>query len=180
MVPFLISYHIILYFYITVCFTIWKRVVSYILVVHIFCLHYIYLPRINSLARFRTAWNNHPPSSQAQLSPNPNPNQLWIGGSHIDLTELVSCVELNILYHFLFFLTFFAVFYQYSITGHWLGWSTPSHGCQWNTVYVDPSQQPLTGSDYQELCNHQSFGPKFRTWHWTLHWNTTVCIKQIT
>ena len=59
--------------------------------VHIFCLHYIYLPRVNnSLAQFRTAWNNHPLSSQAQLSP----NQLWIGGSHPDLTEPVSCVEL--------------------------------------------------------------------------------------
>ena len=59
--------------------------------VRIFCLHYIYLPRVNnSLAQFRTAWNNHPLSSQAQLSP----NQLWIGGSHPDLTEPVSCVEL--------------------------------------------------------------------------------------
>ena len=49
--------------------------------VHIFCLHYVYLPRVNnSLSQFRNAWNNHPLSSMTQLSP----NQLWISGSHPD------------------------------------------------------------------------------------------------
>ena len=51
--------------------------------VHMFCLNYIFLPRINtSLKMFAAAWNNHPLSSEGNLSP----NQLWIAGlarSHI-------------------------------------------------------------------------------------------------
>ncbi len=44
---------------------------------HIFCLHYIFIPRINrSLAAFKEAWNCHPMSSEGGLSP----NQLWISG----------------------------------------------------------------------------------------------------
>ena len=44
---------------------------------HIFCLHYIYIPRINeSLQQFLHAWNNHPMSSEANLTP----TQLWITG----------------------------------------------------------------------------------------------------
>ena len=45
--------------------------------VHIFCLHYVYLPRINeSLRVFAEGWNNHPLSSQSNLSP----LQLWVSG----------------------------------------------------------------------------------------------------
>lgn len=45
--------------------------------VHIFCLHYVYLPRINeSLQVFAEGWNNHPLSSQSNLSP----LQLWVSG----------------------------------------------------------------------------------------------------
>ena len=47
--------------------------------IHLFCLHFVYLPRINdSLNHFVTAWNHHPLSSASQMSP----NQLWISGSH--------------------------------------------------------------------------------------------------
>lgn len=47
--------------------------------VHLFCLHYVYLPRINhSLSTFRDSWNNHPLSSVSNLSP----NQLWMSGPH--------------------------------------------------------------------------------------------------
>ena len=61
---------------------------------HIFCLHYVYLPRINnSLSHFRTAWNNHPLSSMSQLSP----NQLWISGLHPDSTEVDSSSHVSIL-----------------------------------------------------------------------------------
>ena len=52
--------------------------------VHLFCLHYVYLPRINhSLHSFRDAWNNHPLSSSSQMSP----NQLWMSGPHPDDTN---------------------------------------------------------------------------------------------
>ena len=45
--------------------------------VHIFCLHYIYLPKINhSLRMFQQAWNNHPMQSESGLSP----EQLWLQG----------------------------------------------------------------------------------------------------
>lgn len=45
--------------------------------IHLFCLHYIYLTRINNALReFSNAWNNHPLSSERNLSP----LQLWISG----------------------------------------------------------------------------------------------------
>ena len=45
--------------------------------IHLFCLHYIYIPRINaSLNHFLNAWNNHPLSSMNNLTP----SQLWIAG----------------------------------------------------------------------------------------------------
>ena len=57
---------------------------------HIFCLHFVYLPRINSsLNQFKTAWNDHPLSSVGQLSP----NQLWMSGSHPNDT----CTDVSIL-----------------------------------------------------------------------------------
>lgn len=44
----------------------------------IFCLHYIFLPRINcSLDHFRQAWNSHPLSTEG----NRTPLQLYTGGS---------------------------------------------------------------------------------------------------
>ena len=49
--------------------------------IHLFCLHYMYLPQINSsLNLFREAWNNHPLSSSSHLSPSP----LWMSGVHPD------------------------------------------------------------------------------------------------
>lgn len=45
--------------------------------VHMFCLHYVFLWRINSaLQMFTNAWNNHPLSSENNLSP----MQLWVIG----------------------------------------------------------------------------------------------------
>ena len=42
-----------------------------------FCLHYVYLPRINlALQNFKEGWNHHPLSSEGNLSP----VQLWING----------------------------------------------------------------------------------------------------
>ena len=45
--------------------------------IHLFCLHYIFLPRINhAIKQFMDAWNLHPLSSCNNLSP----IQLWIAG----------------------------------------------------------------------------------------------------
>ena len=45
--------------------------------VHLFCLHYVYLPQINaSISAFMEAWNQHPMQSEQGLSP----WQLWILG----------------------------------------------------------------------------------------------------
>ena len=45
--------------------------------VHMFYLHYIFLPRINaSIEAFRDAWNHHPMQSEGGHSP----QQLWISG----------------------------------------------------------------------------------------------------
>ena len=44
---------------------------------HMFCLHFVYLPRINfALQNFKEGWNHHPLSSEGSLSP----VQLWING----------------------------------------------------------------------------------------------------
>ena len=47
--------------------------------VHLFCLHYVFLPRINhSLQQFLETWNHHPLGTQRNLSP----FQLWMTGEH--------------------------------------------------------------------------------------------------
>ena len=52
--------------------------------VHIFCLRYVYIPRINdALNKFLNAWNHHPLSSMRNLSP----IQLWIAGLSRDCNE---------------------------------------------------------------------------------------------
>ena len=46
---------------------------------HIFCLHYVFIPRINyHLHQFSLGWNFHPISSER----NSSPEQLWIEGLH--------------------------------------------------------------------------------------------------
>lgn len=63
---------------------------------HIFCLHYIYIKRINhALQMFMDAWNNHPLSTEHNLTP----VQLWISGlvntpdqlERDDITEVQYC-----------------------------------------------------------------------------------------
>jgi len=45
--------------------------------VHMYCLHFVFLPRINShLQRFINGWNAHPLSSNHNMTP----EQLWISG----------------------------------------------------------------------------------------------------
>ena len=53
---------------------------------HIFCLQYIFLPRINnSLQEFISMWNNHPLGTERNMSP----TQLWMTGEHpCDCDEL--------------------------------------------------------------------------------------------
>ena len=47
--------------------------------VQLFCLQYIFLPRINrSLRQFVNTWNHHPLSTESNLSP----VQLWMTGDH--------------------------------------------------------------------------------------------------
>ena len=57
---------------------------------HLFCLHYVFLPRLNqSLSEFIHMWNNHPLGTERNMSP----IQLWMTGEHpsdIELTEQVS------------------------------------------------------------------------------------------
>ena len=47
--------------------------------IHIFCLHYIFLPRINNtLHEFIRMWNHHPLRTEHNMSP----AQLWMTGEH--------------------------------------------------------------------------------------------------
>ena len=44
---------------------------------HLFCLHYVFIPKMNaSLQSFQQAWNSHPMQSERGLSP----EQLWLEG----------------------------------------------------------------------------------------------------
>lgn len=45
--------------------------------IHLFCLHYVFIPQINeALSAFTEGWNHHPLSSQK----NQSPIQLWMSG----------------------------------------------------------------------------------------------------
>ena len=63
--------------------------------VHLFCLHYAFLPRINaSIEAFREAWNQHPMQSENGRSP----QQQWISGmaqyyGHTVSTGMCLCVK---------------------------------------------------------------------------------------
>jgi len=71
---------------------------------HLFCLHYIFLPRINScLQQFIVMWNSHPLGTEHNMSP----IQLWITGEHPhdqdDLAsqvrrKIIVCRKTNIIY----------------------------------------------------------------------------------
>lgn len=54
---------------------------------HVFSLHYVYLPRINAaLKGFVSGWNHNPLSSEGGLSP----MQLWISGL---MSEPLTCED---------------------------------------------------------------------------------------
>ena len=61
---------------------------------HIFCLHYIFLGRINhSLHLFMDAWNNHPLSTEHNLTP----TQLWISGPSDPCMDSITQVAIIII-----------------------------------------------------------------------------------
>lgn len=62
--------------------------------VHMFCLHYVFLPRINrAIGQFLEAWNNHLLSTMRNLSP----IQLWISGlSRASVKEEIT--EVGVIY----------------------------------------------------------------------------------
>lgn len=72
--------------------------------IHIFCLHYVFIARVNaSLRHFIEAWNNHPLSSEHYLTP----IQLWISGlSRVMLPDLESLTEVILLVLSVLFLDF--------------------------------------------------------------------------
>ena len=72
--------------------------------IHIFCLHYVFIPRVNaSLRQFIEAWNNHPLSSELYLTP----IQLWISGlSRVMLPDLESLTEVILLVLSVLFMDF--------------------------------------------------------------------------
>ncbi len=60
--------------------------------IHLFCLHYVFIPRINrALLAFKEAWNCHPLSSAGYLSP----IQLWISGLVTEPSDEDSIAEVN-------------------------------------------------------------------------------------
>ena len=94
--------------------------------VHIFCLHYIFQWRIdNALQKFMDAWNNHPLSTERNLSP----NQLWVSGlaagsctlERNDILEVQSCM-----------LICGYIYTHYYITVTYLQVNSQSYGIDWD------------------------------------------------
>ena len=62
--------------------------------VHLWCLHYIYLPIINrNLTNWRNAWSHHPLRTEKNLSP----MQMWIQGIHLTNGSTLDVVEVYII-----------------------------------------------------------------------------------
>ena len=61
--------------------------------IHMFCLHYIFLPIINhAIGQFLEAWNHHSLSTMSNLSP----IQLWISGlSRASVNDEITKVRVN-------------------------------------------------------------------------------------
>lgn len=61
---------------------------------HMFCLHYVYIPRINRhLQQFVDCWDNHPIRTER----NRTPNQLWILGSvNINRSNDVAATDIQL------------------------------------------------------------------------------------
>ena len=75
---------------------------------HLYCLHYVYLSRINcSLTKFANAWNHHPLSSEGNLTP----VQLWTAG--LMRNELYQLEEVKRI-------KFYHLYDIYN--NYWLGW----------------------------------------------------------
>ena len=74
-----------------------RRVLNIENEIHIFCLHYIYIPRINrAVSQFLDGWNHHPLSSMGNMSP----VQLWIAGlSRICTSDHIAEVRLVARYY---------------------------------------------------------------------------------
>ena len=63
---------------------------------HLFCLHYVFIPRINSsLGEFMSGWNNHPLRTESNYSP----KQLWMTGRHPEENTVVSNINYAIQLH---------------------------------------------------------------------------------
>ena len=60
--------------------------------IHLYCLHYVFLTRINhALNTFTDGWNNHPLSSEHNMTP----VQLWVRGLSSSDSSLEECTEVK-------------------------------------------------------------------------------------
>ena len=133
--------------------------------IHLFSLHYVYLPRINaSLRAFTEAWNRHPMQSEQGLSP----QQLWIRGTaeyHEDLNELVN--NNNIKVHLIYYRIINACsaynIYTWlcdTLTQDTFGidWDAPlPAGDEAESVSVPDIVNPLTDEEFTELQHYFPF-----------------------
>ena len=120
--------------------------------VHMFSLHYVYLPRINvSLEYFIQAWNNHPLSSERYMTP----IQLWISGlSRVAqpdselLTEV--CIPAYNNYSTCILQAFFITQEDAYVYG--IDWNGPTTEYDDdNTVTLPETACPLEPRDFEEL-----------------------------
>lgn len=121
--------------------------------IHTFCLHYVFLPRINpALNQFKVAWNQHPLSSCSNLSP----IQLWITGlsrrpsNHDTLTDVsigtIPTYMCMYRYILLYLIQDDAILYG-------IDWDGPiPDSNEADQVSVPEVRNPLAHSDYEELC----------------------------
>lgn len=121
--------------------------------IHMFALHYIYLPRINSALRgFMSGWNNHPLSSEGGLSP----LQLWISGlarQPYPVEDVITEV-LIIIYTLLpvsLDQCIWCLNYTEDCRLHGVDWNGPMPTTDESTVTIPHTQCPLTDLALDEL-----------------------------
>lgn len=60
--------------------------------VHLWCLHYVYLPILNRhLSTWSSAWSHHPLRTEKNLSP----IQLWVRGIHLSNGSTMDVIEVS-------------------------------------------------------------------------------------
>ena len=115
---------------------------------HMFCLNYVFQARINAaLQKFKEGWNNHPMSTEANMSP----NQLWVQGIatssvHMEADEIN--IEVSGKYNTLLL---YIHLYTQNLQTYGIDWDGPLSHEEADQVTLPDCHSPLTAEQYATL-----------------------------